>query len=866
MHGTDGKFQIELSGEALNGGARAEKITRDVQRGGRGVDGDFERLARSLRPKPADRRVGRRELDAQAPGSGLPGIDNPDLGGVLRLGGALRAPETNLNEREVEEAKRFEDWEQPYPHKFQTALSAFINLADDYSGKAPDEANRNPRLGAEIENDPDPLITPPYYGQWHAPARRLLLDINGYPISPDDNWAHQLNLDPRFRVPAGLGAQVAQEKREEFMSSAWEQAGEEIEANRRIRVAQLAREVSRVWYEHRLKLLREARVEKAFAITAPAHKRVLSRDSTIFNHLESSAVTPALVSLTMRRLLRSRGRLTRLLQFGGIAEADNLIARVNDGDVGVPAKQSPSGLMTVNQVSEELGLDDAPPSVAEALPRKIGAALSSVYSWLNRRSKEAKQSGSIREGNQTAGSVDRLPRSPDFVIAEPDSGFTPKRGSTDSPEAARFKSALKDAYALIEASARAAETPPRNRVDIAALADDAIEAINPEPSIARRALQVSTIPDRLKANTAEGFKEATVYPEIDRPMYEPLKEVSPELFLPNINLIEPGSVTLLETNQRFIEAYLVGLNHEFTRELLWREYPTDQRGSCFHRFWDKTSTPYVSYTSHMEIAEESSARNPRDISPLGAWPKFSDLGDHNLRQENRPKEEEVVLVIRGELLNKYPNTLIYAHRARWGRGLEGRGLEGRGHEANDSPNGFQNGLAGGLPNGHVDDKKGRRLEELAAPEIDNHPRGKTKTPIFAAKVEPDLFFFGFDLTVEQAMGGVGENSYDDPGWFFVIKEQPVESRSGPDVKNDMNVRDDLSWKRALPGAPASSYIQVNNATSPFKAPEERENSDRRGEGALIERIKDSSAADPSYTLRQTPAMVAIHAAEMLPKK
>ena len=40
-----------------------------------------------------------------------------------------------------------------------------------------------------------------------------------------------------------------------------------------------------------------------------------------------------------------------------------------------------------------------------------------------------------------------------------------------------------------------------------------------------------------------------------------------------------------QTNNRFIEAYLVGLNHEMARELLWREYPTDQRGTYFSSFW-----------------------------------------------------------------------------------------------------------------------------------------------------------------------------------------------------------------------------------------------------------------------------------------
>jgi hypothetical protein len=76
------------------------------------------------------------------------------------------------------------------------------------------------------------------------------------------------------------------------------------------------------------------------------------------------------------------------------------------------------------------------------------------------------------------------------------------------------------------------------------------------------------------------------YPVLDLPMYKPLADMSSELFLPNINLIPENSITLLENNQKFIESYMVGINHEMSRELLWREYPTDQRGSYFRQFWD----------------------------------------------------------------------------------------------------------------------------------------------------------------------------------------------------------------------------------------------------------------------------------------
>src|SRR5262249_2908527 len=295
-----------------------------------GVIGDFEYLVRLLQPKPVDSRVGQRDMDAQRPGSNLPGIDNPDLGGVLRLGGALRVPEISLNQEQRDEAKKFEDWDQPYPHKFQTALAAFINLADDYAGKSASDANQNSGIGADVENDPDPLITPPLYGRWHALTRRLLVDINGDPVSPNDNWTHELNLDPRFRVPAGFGTKVVQEKQEEYMNAAWEQIGDVLEANKRIRAAQLAKEDSWVWDDRHLKPLQAANVEKAFAMVAPVQKRVMSQDFTVFHHINTSLVTYAIVSAPMRRIIRPRARLMRSLPFEESVQPGNLIARVND--------------------------------------------------------------------------------------------------------------------------------------------------------------------------------------------------------------------------------------------------------------------------------------------------------------------------------------------------------------------------------------------------------------------------------------------------------------------------------------------------------------------------------------------------------
>ena len=151
-------------------------------------------------------------------------------------------------------------------------------------------------------------------------------------------------------------------------------------------------------------------------------------------------------------------------------------------------------------------------------------------------------------------------------------------------------------------------------------------------------------------------------------MYEKLRDVSSELLLPNLQLIPPNSITLLLTNPPFIEAYLVGLNYEFGKELRWREYPTDRRGSYFRQFWDMRG---ILAAPTGEAASETSERS-KDITPLDTWPSASLLGTH--RNPKRPPGEQVVLTVRGDLLKKYPNTLIYAQKAHLARDTNGNPL------------------------------------------------------------------------------------------------------------------------------------------------------------------------------------------------
>jgi hypothetical protein len=205
-------------------------------------------------------------------------------------------------------------------------------------------------------------------------------------------------------------------------------------------------------------------------------------------------------------------------------------------------------------------------------------------------------SDSLLEQNQTPESVDALPASPDFTLTDPDpatTSITLSDGGTDSPTAARFKEALKTIAELVQAST-ATDTvgengPRRSPLDLRATASTAVHALDPATTISRLAAAQIRLPDRIRAEMPQPFAEVMAYPVFDMPMYAPLGALSSELLIPNVNFIQDNSVTLLETNQKFIESYMVGLNHEFARELLWREYPTDQRGSYFRQFWDVSS-------------------------------------------------------------------------------------------------------------------------------------------------------------------------------------------------------------------------------------------------------------------------------------
>jgi hypothetical protein len=108
-------------------------------------------------------------------------------------------------------------------------------------------------------------------------------------------------------------------------------------------------------------------------------------------------------------------------------------------------------------------------------------------------------------------------------------------------------------------------------------------AVSPLPDAAALASRVG-IPARLDR---PGFEPVMAHPTFPVPTALALLATDPEWFLPGVGIFPGNRVTLLQFNGPFIESYLAGLNHEMMRELRWREYPTDLRGTPFTRFWPR---------------------------------------------------------------------------------------------------------------------------------------------------------------------------------------------------------------------------------------------------------------------------------------
>lgn len=778
-----------------------------------GPAGDFEELARRLKPFAAPETVGAQRMYIGDAGPELPSMPANDPAAYLDMDGALRAP------------KRSSGTLGDVPAAVQAALRTTLDA-----------------LAAQVTSGPTattPVLGPPLYGEWHAKQHTI----------PDTvpAWLRELNLDPRTRAAGGLGAEIERQNQEDFMQWCWEQVGRILDANRLLSRARLSLEaLTRVHVRHLQTLPPDRLVQLAGAL----HTRATQGGATIAATIARSSLPNASADPALRRLTSSsrpvlRAALRRVTPAGAAPVAGlprvRLVSKLATGTLDVdPTRFTPHGVLgipslatltlpptddapvdltavglpvsirtaAVRQLRDDtvaVGADRAPRFIARTDLRTTGfigerqlertrellGGVSSPTVSLTTTLRAVTTTGAtaptaagllitIREGQPTlvqgldvdssgrvllrtaagqpspqVATLERPlpgtttqdigtmlahlpPNAVDPTAAAPPTlggrvtaprvnpplgpgvrtrpPLEPKAAQTITlPPLVRDPSAItrmERAIATVAPGGQVGGAPPPTPTLVPFALPTARETLvvrtNPRLTVPRRlGTMVLSGGKRLLTGTPAGITVVPTQdrimaaPELDVPIYEYLARLDPERFLPGVGEIPPDAITLLETNPRFVESLMVGLNSEMNRELLWRSFPTDQRGTPFRKFWAWTD-------------------GGADIAPIHLWPKVNALGAN----ARGGPGGQIALLVRGRLLLRYPNTSIYAWRS----------------------------------------KNGALI----------NPPGPTdlKPPVFAGVLGSDIVFVGFDLTDADLVAG--------DGWFFVLQQQPTEPRFGFD--------------------------------------------------------------------------------------
>jgi hypothetical protein len=710
--------------------------------------GDFESLVRALTPTVLKDGVGSRDMDVAHAEQGIPSAGPP-----LGLEGALRSVSTVPTK-----------WLDPDKTAFQTSVQTFINhpsaLTDDPANPIPD----------------DPVIAPPIYGRWHAAVQSVDRTAPG--------WVNDLNLDPRNRAAGGMGTQVIQKELTQVLASAWQQVDGVLAANQKLRQAQLARAALQQIYTQHFQIMQP---DTALTLTAPLHARLMASPVTIRATIRASRVPERMLSPTFRRVTRPVRRLALASSSGSapaIVQRPSLLSRVNSGEVAiVPAPKPPDGMVSIDQISNQLAsasdqslaknwkkwllfiilaaivlaiIAGFTIGLAAAIAVVVAGAVAGfvLYNKAKAAIANVTLSNELHVSGFTPQTIVSVAQNPAFqIVSAGTAPPTTSTGTADTAAAVMFRSATTDLFTYIQALP--VDPPQAPALDLVSLKTTLMLRLNPAITVPRRINSLINLSSLITWKPADPIAPIMAAPTFTQPMYAPLRDLDEQYVLPGVNLVPPNSVGIVISNHAFIEAYMVGLNHEMARQLLWNDYPTDQRGSYFRQFWDVST--YVPEpgdpTDPIALAELL-----KDIPPINTWPLPVPLGDHPNRTD--VPLDNVVLLVRGEIFKRYPNAVVFAAKAiRTGNTLD----------------------------------------------IDETDDSAYKYHIFRGQLSDDITFLGFNLSEEDARGGTAASP---DGYFFVFQQQPSEPRFGLEPTESSNPTVNwakLAWTNFGP-APAGGGI------------------------------------------------------------
>ncbi|HWO17657.1 MAG TPA: hypothetical protein VNO30_02735 [Kofleriaceae bacterium] len=739
-----------------------------------GEVGDFEVLARRLRAKVVGDEIGGLALDISDPDPD-PAFDELNLGSptTLPFEGALISPTLPAHQ-----------WPGDVKGPFQEVLEELI----------------------EAPPDVDPtVLRPPIYGAFHAGVVDQLPELEaGAP------WVRDLNLDPSFRATAALGTQVVQRLQEELMASAWDQAGELERGNAMLRQAQVARATTAATLDKHISGLPDDSLAR---VTEPLHSRVrllpngdLHASQTLRASVKKSVFPAAALSPSFRRALRPAGPLGRRLPQ---RVAKDMSGSLAEGKLKVRMRPARGGA-EFKEVTKAAGGKQR----FEHLDKHKHGGWTTIAN------------GGLYAGTDPYAPPPPPPPTPELTLATPvatTEALQPVANDDGGGEARllsaerlsginnRFKNATELLWNYLQRLPVVQKPPePRDelkldKVGVQLTARDGV--LNPDRTVAR---EVTALVDEPRARARQAAAElAPQEPSLDlrpraatprfpQPMVEQLIAIDREMLLPGIDRIAADTVGILFGNTRFIEAFMVGINHELSRELLWRGLPADLAATFADRFWDIRGG-------------DAQADSTQQIPKIAAW--TSGLGGN---AKGVGETGMLVLIIRGRLLQRYPHTAIYAAKAVQG--------------------------ATSLVPGS---------EELY--------------PEFRGTIDPDVTYLGFKLGEDTARGGG-----TDPGWFFVIQEQPTAPRFGLDEPDDKPLEGswaNLDWSDVVRNPDELAAVRHVSVAGPLaESPSTPARTMKVLAGHDAEATWGTDAAQMAAITYQRPMRIAIHASTMLPPK
>ncbi|MER7540554.1 hypothetical protein ABTX77_38175 [Streptomyces sp. NPDC097704] len=589
-----------------------------------GPEGSFEDLARRIDPVPTatleQLGFGARIVDVRHPwphADVLQGIAPEHV--TVPVHGALRLPGADTTD---------ETWtDLPSMHKFRELVIDHLD--------APALRRTPDHVGAPPDRD-EKAVAAPLYGSHHS----------GVQTVPAEGWMKQLNTQVKYRIAAALGARYVQLEQEFLMARAWEQIGQVDEANQALAAGELASAAAEAAQAKHLATMRTAALTELATLYSDVAQQPDGGPGPLGTVLDPSAVPKGTASTAFVRLTRPGGALRR-----------RSIRTAGQGDLATMATapfldKAMDATKSLLPTTWLAGLEES------ALPAAAGAVQGPLTTTTVFGDPAA--AFSTRTLGQFIYTMWMV--SVDFL--QTDMVGRPMFPQFGNPRDRLIALQEKATQVAVDRSPRTttqpvlvrglrrlitAETPAAPRIAETALGMTGSELVGrirdrvrPMPRTMDHMTKLLGEPvmSGRSVDDPRPLRPLMRHPEFGFPIAAELLARWPEWAVPGITDFPDDSSALLEPNPAFVEALLVGLNQEFNRELRWREYPTDEAGTPFSRFWP----PGGAAPGYGEIAR---------------WAVDDRLGDHDPSADAKL----LVLLVRAEVLRRYPGTIVLAAKS-----------------------------------------------------------------------------------------------------------------------------------------------------------------------------------------------------------